>query len=91
MSIKIINDSLLNISRELSSSGAYSVCIEEKWQLDMMAFALLNVITLVVMMILQKKGNYALSDRLINILFLVNVFALTVNVVISMGLKFLPV
>lgn len=81
----------VNISKGLSDAGAYGVCIEEVWQPSMLLLAFLNVITIVAMMILHKKGKPEKADRLINILFLVNVFALTMNVVIALGFKFLPV
>lgn len=85
------NQSLNLSSQDLSYSGAYRVCIEETWKPDMLAFAIMNVATIIAIFILHKKGRPDLGDRLINVLFLVNVFALAMNIVIALGFKFLPV
>ena len=59
--------------------------------MNIILFSLMNVITLIAILIFQKKRKYDLSDRAINILFLVNVFGLTANIVMALGLKFIPV
>jgi multisubunit Na+/H+ antiporter MnhF subunit len=87
----MMNNATINVSEIARSTGAYKICIEENWSMNIIAFSMINIITIMAMMILHKKGKPGQSDRLINILFLFNVFALTVNVVIALGLKFLPV
>jgi len=83
-------DNVSGFINDVTTVGAYRTCIDEIYQMDIIMFSLLNVITLIAMMYLQKKGKYKESDRGINILFLMNVFALTANIVIAMGLKFYP-
>lgn len=85
-----VNESFINVS-EISSAGAYRICINENWSPNMMLFSLLNVITIVIMMALHKKNMPGRADRLVNVLFLFNVFALAMNIVIALGFKFLPV
>lgn len=84
-------DEALNLSRELSETGAYRICLTENWSPNMLAFSLLNVITIAIMMILHKKGMPGKADMLVNILFLFNVFALAMNTFIMLGFKFLPI
>lgn len=82
---------IINLTGELSNAGAYQICVKEIWSMNIIVFSLINVITIAIMMILHKKGKPGLADRGLNILFIINVFALTVNVVIALGFKFLPV
>lgn len=64
--------------------------IHEHWSPNMLLFSMLNVITIAIMMVLHKKNMPGKADRLINILFIFNVFALAMNVFIALGFKFLP-
>lgn len=87
----LMNGTSLNLSKELSDAGAYRVCVEENWSPNMLIFSLLNVVTIAIMMYLHKKNLPGKADRLVNVLFLFNVFALAMNIVIALGFKFLPV
>lgn len=87
---ELIINGTLNLSEELRGAGAYGVCIQENWSPNMLAFSLLNVVTIIIMMVLHKKGHPGRADRLVNILFIFNVFALAMNAVIMLGFKFLP-
>lgn len=79
-----------DLANQLREDGIYGICIQENWSPNMLFFSLLNVITIAIMLILHKKGKPEKADRLVNILFIFNVFALAMNTVIMLGFKFLP-